>query len=340
MKAVVVDRPGSVRVVERSVPSPAPGEVCIRVRACGICGTDVHVLHGQFPARYPIVPGHELGGEVVAVGAGVDGLKPGDRVAVDPNVSCGQCDMCRQGHPHFCRVFSGMGTMFDGGFAEYTCCPARLVWRIPDELSFEQAAFAEPLSCCIHGIDRLSPPAGSSALVIGGGAIGLLMSQLLLASGASTVVVVEPREERRRKAAELGARVVGDLDAAAEVTRALGSPDGAHVVVECVGKANTVAGSIRYAARGAKVLWFGVAPPDMTVPVSPETIFRRELTIMGSFVNPNTFGRALSMLAAGRVEIDPLVSGRYSLEEASQALEDHRLGKGVKGLIVPVHGDA
>jgi threonine dehydrogenase-like Zn-dependent dehydrogenase len=192
VKAAVVERPEVVRIEEREVPQPGAEEVLIRVRACGVCGTDVHILHAGFRADYPVIPGHEFAGEVVSVGDRVTHVRPGEPVVIDPNITCGVCPYCRRGLVHLCENLIALGVNLPGGFEEFCVAPAKQVYRLPDGLSWEEAAFVEPLACCVHGIDRAGISAGDSVVVIGAGPIGLLMVQLARLEGAREVIVSEP----------------------------------------------------------------------------------------------------------------------------------------------------
>lgn len=213
MKCAVYYGKQDLRVEERPVPRPGRGEVLVRVMACGVCGTDVHIFQGDpGAADCPpgTVPGHEFAGVIEAAGEGVTAFGPGDRVCVDPNKLCGECDFCRGGIGHFCEHMTGIGTTADGGFAEYCVVPQSQLYRVADSVPFEQAAMAEPVSCCLHGLDLCEVRPGSRAAVIGGGMIGLLMVQLLRLAGASFVALLEPVQAKRELGLRLGADVAID----------------------------------------------------------------------------------------------------------------------------------
>ena len=218
----------------------AADEVRIRVMACGVCGTDVHIYHGEAGSAEvtpPVVLGHEYAGIVEEVGADVKGLAPGDHVAVDPNIYCGACTPCRDGKKQFCEHLQALGVTRDGGFAQYSAAPAAQCFKLAPELPFEAGAMAEPLACCLHGIDAAGIRPGSTVCVIGGGAIGLLMVQLARLSGAAKVILSEPVELRRSAGLSVGADLAVDPlreDLSARVREAAGK-SGADVVIECVG---------------------------------------------------------------------------------------------------------
>lgn len=324
--------PGRIALERRSAPRPGPSEVLIEVRACGVCGTDVHILDGQYPASPHIALGHEYAGLVVEVGAGVTGLAADDRVAVDPNIPCGGCPACRRGDVHLCDGLQALGVTRDGGFAQLCRVPATQAYRLPDDLGFEVGALAEPLSCCLHGLDLAGIRPGDRVAILGAGPIGLLMTQLARGAGAAVVVVTDLVPERRRLARELGADVALD-PGAGTLSDAL--PGGADVVLECVGAPATAAQALDLARRGGTVVWFGVTPPGAAVPVEPYTVYRKELTVRGAFVNPRTFGRAITLLAQRRVRTEPLVSHRFGLAAVSEAIAAVKRREAVKALILP-----
>ena len=265
----------------------APHEVLIRVAACGVCGTDVHIYHGDKGSAEvtpPVVLGHELSGTVAAVGAAVKTLHVGDHVAVDPNCYCGECHYCRRGKKQLCTNLHAIGVNENGGFADFCYAPEAQCFLLDPELPLEYGAMAEPLACCLHGIDRAQIRTGDTVLVIGGGAIGLLMVQLAKLSGASQVLLSEPVAARREVGLQLGANAAIDPvheDLTARI-RALTGMDGVDVVIECVG--NTIATAQAFSAtkRGTTVLLFSVPKSGTTHPLSLEDVYQKELTIVGS----------------------------------------------------------
>ena len=314
MKAAVFRGPRRLLVEEWPAPQPRPGHLVVAVRACGLCGTDHHIYHGQFPAAAPVVLGHEYAGLVVALGEGVDDLVVGQPVAIDPNIVCHTCRPCRQGRVHLCENLRALGVNYDGGFAELSLVPRQQAHPFPPGLDWAVAAMAEPLACCLHGSDLAQVRPGQTVLVIGGGAIGQLHAQLARLSGASRVIVSDPLPGRRELALALGADEALDAETLSTqaVRQALGG--GADVVIEAVGSAATAEQSIELVAPGGTVIWFGVAAPGARSSVSPYDIYRREITVRGSFVNPFTHARALALLASGRVQVAPLITRRVGLE--------------------------
>jgi L-iditol 2-dehydrogenase len=312
--------------------------VLIRIQACGVCGTDAALYRGEYPARVPVVIGHEFSGEVEAVGEGVSNLQPGQRVTVDPNVVCHACDYCRGGREHLCEQVSSMGVHRDGADAEYCVMPAGNVYPLPDCVSFETAAFCEPLACAVHGLDLAQVRLGDTVLVLGAGGMGNLIAQCARDAGAARVVVSEPIAIRRDRALENGATDVID-PAAQEVDKEIRRMTriGADVVIEAAGNPDAQASCPSLVRKGGTVVWFGVSPQDRMVEVSPFQINEDELRILGSYNNQFSTGRAIRMLAEGRVRVDNLISHRLELQDY---LEVFRLfgGKDTLKLMVVIGG--
>ena len=322
MKAVRYAEPEHWELTDLPDPEPGPGEVRIRVRATGVCGTDVHLHHGEFGHVYPLVPGHEVIGEVDQAGPGAEGLESGALVAVDNMVSCGTCAMCRQARPAFCVSLRAMGVFEDGGFAEYLNVPA-VNCHPADDLGPDVAVLAEPTACALHGIDILAPKPGSDALIFGAGPTGLILAQLLSAAGAARVTVAAPTAAKLELAAGWGAETVqASRTAPEETARQLRekAPDGFDVVIDATGVPAVLAQCPPLTAIGGTILVYGVTPEQAVWPVSPYDVFRRELTIRGSFSQAFSFDRALRMLRAGRVRTDGMITHRFGLAGYGDAL--------------------
>ncbi|HEU0164580.1 MAG TPA: alcohol dehydrogenase catalytic domain-containing protein, partial [Thermomicrobiales bacterium] len=268
---VIWDRDAGVSVVERPEPVAGRGEVVLKVAASGLCGTDLHIAAGEYPlAKSPVVLGHEYAGEIVEIGPGVDGWTRGDRVVVDPNIPCGACRYCHDAKSHLCTDPQTLGVTIDGGLSQYSVVPVSRIYRIPDGLSMAAAALTEPLACALHAVDRANLRAGDTAVVLGAGPIGLLTAALLKTAGASQILVSDPQDVRRARVEEFGGIGITPDDV----------PVGdADVVMECVGRSQTMLAATQAVRAGGTVVWVGVAAPDATVPVNPYDIFRRELTI-------------------------------------------------------------
>jgi 2-desacetyl-2-hydroxyethyl bacteriochlorophyllide A dehydrogenase len=336
MKAAVFTGVGKWQVEQRPDLRAGPGEILVEVQAAGVCRTDTHIFRGDFPARFPIVPGHEFSGIVRQVGAEAADLEAGQLVSVDPVMACGVCDYCRRSKPHFCRKFTALGVDDDGGFATHCLVPAANAYPVAEGVTPEEAALAEPIACCVHGLELASPSAGDCVAVLGAGWIGLLMVQLALIHGAGRVVVSETLPHRRDLAKALGAHAVVDA-AAPDVERRLRDEcgGGADLVIECVGSAQTSRQAIALARDAGCVLIFGVAPPQAEMTVKPYEIYRRELRVMGAFSTPKKQSAALALLAGKRLMVEPMITHRFGLDQFGEALKTLDQARGIKVLVIP-----
>ena len=339
MKSVVFKGPNRCAVETKPDPSPGPDDVIVKVRASGICGTDIHMFDGDIPIDYPMTPGHEFSGIVAAAGERVDTVNIGDRVAIDPTLTCGACYYCKRGKQHFCLNWEAIGVIRDGGFAELCKVPSKSVYALPDTVAFEEGAMLEPLSCCLHGIDRAGIELADTVLIIGGGAIGLMIVQLAKLAGAKKTILSEPSPGRRDAGRALGVDLVVDpiADNLKEIV-ADATFDGADVIFECTGLPEPTRESLDLAAKGGRIIWFGVANAESTVEISSYTIFDRELSIAGSFINPNTVSRALDILGAKAIQLAPLISTTLGLGDIERALQLHRQKEGLKIMLEPATG--
>lgn len=322
MEALVLTGIKSLELKEIAQPEIKPDEVKIHTAFAGICGTD-HALYaglpGSAPAVPPIVLGHENSGVVVEVGSEVTNVKVGDRVGVDPNIYCGQCKYCRTGRPELCEHLSAIGVTRDGGFEDYFTAPASVVYPIPDNVSLKAAALVEPISCAVHGIQLLKVSPYQKALVIGDGFMGQLFVQILQAYGIHEVDLAGIVDEKLAMAKDkFGAKRTFNTMAGDKI------PDSEYdVVIEAVGSPKTQEAAIEAAARGGQVLMFGVGGPDDTFEMNTYEVFQKQLTIQGSFINPNAFEDSLALLASGKVDVEPLIS--HELDYAT--VEDFLNGK-------------
>jgi len=316
MLAAVLHQAKDVRVAEVTDPKPAADEVLIRIRACGVCGTDNSLYKGEYPANYPVVIGHEFAGDVVAVGDAVRGLAAGERVTVDPNRVCHACPYCQSGNEHLCEALSSMGVHRDGADAELCVMPATNVYRIPSSLSYEEAAFTEPLACAVHGVDLAGVRLGDTVLVVGGGPMGNLITQCAAHAGAAAIVVSEPIALRRELAGAHGATHLID-PTRQEVGQELKKIRriGADVVFEVAGSSAAQAACIPLARKGGTVMFFGVSPQDRLIQVNPFVINENELRVLGSFNNQFATARAVELLAGGVVRVQKLISHRLALKD-------------------------
>ncbi len=323
MKAAVLERVNQIEVTDIPVPKPAPDEVVIKVKTCGMCGTDLKLYTGQYTARVPVVPGHEYSGEIVEVGKNVRNLRPGQRVVSDPNESCGKCYWCRNHQPCFCNDLAAYGVLRDGGFAEYCTATEKGVYPIPEGVDDEVAAFAEPVSCVVHAADRINYRPGDTVAILGGGPLGQIHLQFALNSGASKVVLADPNQSRRDLAKKFGAHAVINPKEENVKERVLDETGGlgADVVIEAVGRKETIEQSFALAKRGGRVVIFGFAAESEKAVFSPFDVLSRELTILGAWVNPYSYSRALDVLSSGRIDVKPLISHRLKLQDILQGYQ-------------------
>ncbi len=330
MLAVVVNKPGDVEVKEVPNPTAGPGQVLLKVNACGICGTDIHVIAGEFPpVKYPIIIGHEFGGEVVDVGEGVVGVEVGDRVGVDPTLNCGECYFCQRGMGNLCERWNAIGVADypGGGFSEYIAVPARTLYPLPDDMSWAEAALIEPVSCVVRGFHRLSPQVGESYLIYGAGPMGLLNAQVARFNGASQVAIVDINRSRLDRAHD----VFGfDLLGASFDEVRFHAPRGFDNVIEATGVTKIAEMAIDAVKRRGKLLLFGVCPPGEKACYDAYRIYNEEITILGSMAVLNSYGPAIDILAAGAVNAEAMVTHMYPLEKFDEAVQTVRAGSGLK----------
>jgi D-arabinitol dehydrogenase (NADP+) len=329
MRALTIRNPDEVSVREVPVPDPGPNEVQVRVAACGICGTDVHILRGEYMGEYPIVPGHEFAGEVTAVGAGVTRFHVGDRVAVEPNIACDNCRNCLNNRQNFCLNWQAIGVTRQGGMAEYLVAPEKAIFPT-GELAHEVAAFMEPLSCVVHGIESVGIKLGDRVAILGAGPIGLLLLQVVRFCGAVDTTVLERQDARGALAEAYGAnRWVRDLHALSAGTY--------DVVIDATGVPALMAQTVALARQGGNVLLFGVPPRGAEISLDAFAVFEKGLTLRSSFTSRRNSYQALALLQSGEVRVDQLISHRLPLEAFEEGVAMIEAGRdGVtKVLMVP-----
>lgn len=340
MKAALYLGNERIETREIKIPEIREDEILVKIMASGICGTDIHIFYGHPGATEPSIPvvlGHEFSGEVVKCGSSVKRLKEGDRVTIDPNIYCGNCDYCMNGKKQYCPSMSAIGVNQNGGFEEYCVVPEKQAIKIDPDVDYEEAAMGEPVACCLHGIDNIGIVPGETVCVIGGGAIGQIMLQLAKLNGASKVVLSEPVKMRRELAQSLGVDAVIDPfsgDVKNELKKVIGK-DYADVVIECVGKPTAISQALYIAGKGSKVLIFSVPNPEDTYELPLIEVFQKELTIKGSFVNPNTQYRAAKLISSGKLKLKPLITHRYPIECLEEAMEKQMQDDSVKVMIIP-----
>ena len=334
MKALVIEKPNRFAVKTIDDPTPEPDQVVMRVEACGICGTDIHVLRGEFePTRYPIVPGHEFCGEVVATGHDAGNLKVGDFVAADPSLFDGTCRQCRLGRFNLCENWNAIGVgSVNGACAELVAVPAANAFALPNELPRHWGSLVEPLACGVHGLDLIKVHAADNYLIYGAGTMGLLLAQLVKESGAGSLDMVDTNPKRHLLAKRLAAeRIAISAD---ELDR----PEGWDVVIDATGAIPAIEDGLRRVARGGTFLVFGVANAQATATFSPFRVYNDEITIVGSMAVLHSFERALALFARGAIDCDALITNRYTLDEYSTAIETFLAGSGLKVQVAPNAG--
>lgn len=338
MKAIVFREGSNWAVEEVETPVPGAGEVRLRILRTGVCGTDEHLLHGGFIAKLPLIPGHEMLGEVEALGEGVTSPAVGTVVAVDNTVHCGECAPCLAGRALFCENFVSLGCNAPGGFAEYVVVRAAKTFPTLG-LDPDIAVFAEPTACAVHGVDVLDLAPASDVLIFGAGPTGLILSQLLRMAGAARVTVVAPTESKLALARSLGADHTFVLDRAnpAAVVAELRelAPSGFDAVIEATGSTALLEQAVGLTTTGGTVLVYGVAAEDAYARVSPYEIFSRELTIKGSFAQAFTMGRALIALRSGHIKTEGIATDVVGLNDFGRALSNLKDSSQVKTLVDP-----
>ncbi|MBA7566260.1 L-threonine 3-dehydrogenase [Candidatus Atribacteria bacterium 1244-E10-H5-B2] len=315
MKAYQILKPRIIKELvldKQKMMNPPQGWITIRVNASGICGTDIHIFLGEYLGDYPIIPGHEFSGDVVAIGDKVDKFQIGDRVAIEPNLSCGICDACLHNRQHFCENWQGIGVTMSGGMATHVMVPQQSAFTIGD-LSFEEAAFMEPLSCVIHGVGLIGSALGTHTLLIGVGPIGMLLLRTLKNIGTVELDIVEKNKSRRNfAAAERTGQVFSDFS---QVKK-----EHYDIVVDATGVISVLEQCITFARPAGKILFFRVPPRGKVMTIEPFRLFNKELTIMSSYTSLRNSKQAIDLISVGRIVVKDLISHRLPLNELEGGL--------------------
>ncbi|KAJ4250187.1 hypothetical protein NW762_012002 [Fusarium torreyae] len=357
MRALVYSEPRRFQVEQRPLPRVRKHDVLIKVRASGVCGTDLHIHEGEFGAKFPLIPGHETVGVVAAFGSKVVGFSLGDRVVADNSEVCGHCHYCRRGKELFCENFIPHGVEVDGGFAEYAAYPAHRVFKFHN-LSDVDATLIEPASCVAHGLDKIAPKMGSRILLFGAGPTGLMLAQMLRQNGGCHVVLAAPAGIKMELARSLSA-----ADEYVELARGQQAlqnsvsllrtayPYGFDIVVEATGSASILESAIDLVTKGGKLVVYGVYNDSDRIALSPNKIFKEEINIIGSFSQTYKFPAAIDYLGmsllhleplllkvvrpdSGRVKVNGIVNKTYRLEEWQDCLEEIRNKSVIKAALV------
>ncbi|MET9618542.1 zinc-dependent alcohol dehydrogenase family protein [Kitasatospora indigofera] len=329
MKAVVIAEPGRIEFGTVADPTPGPRDVVVAVTACGLCGTDLHILQGEFAPTLPIVPGHEFAGEVVAVGSAVTEIRVGARVAVDPSLPCHECHYCRLGRGNLCERWAAIGVTVPGGAAEFVAAPVANCVVLPEHVETADAALIEPLSCAVRGYDVLRSRLADRVLIYGSGTMGLMMLELAKRTGAATVDMVDINPARLTTARLLGCS--NAVTSADEIDR----PRGWDVVIDATGSAAAIQDGLGRVGKGGTFLQFGVSDYATRAVIEPYRIYNHEITITGSMAVLHSFERAAELFASGVLNPEVFISDRLPLADYAQALDLFKAGQGRKIQVLP-----
>jgi 2-desacetyl-2-hydroxyethyl bacteriochlorophyllide A dehydrogenase len=313
MRALVIEKPGTAVVKSMSIPPVGAHDVLIKVEASGICGTDIHIYRGEYLGDYPVIPGHEFAGTVERVGAEVTRFNVGDRVAIEPNISCDNCESCLNNRQNFCLDWQGVGVTLSGGMAEYAVVPEKAAFSI-GTLPFAVGSFVEPLSCVLHGVERARIRLADKVLILGAGPIGLLLAQTIALQGAKEITQVDKNMHRLKMARQNGAQhVEQSLDALPH--------DFYDVVVDASGSIFLMEQTIRFVRKGGTILLFGVPPQEVTFSLPAFTFFEKGLYLLSSYTSVRNSIQAVGLLEAGRLDVSDLISHRLPLEEFTKGID-------------------
>ena len=316
MKAVVLSAVNDLAVADVERPKPGSKECLVKVLACGICGTDRHIYHGEYPSSKPVILGHEFGGVIEEVGPDSK-FKVGQFVSVDPNIVCGKCEDCRAERTAFCPDLTALGVNINGGLAQYVLTPDSQIYPVRNDLNPLHLAFIEPLACSIRGMDLAKLTGGEKVAILGGGVIRLLVVQLAKLAGASEIVLVTRQKFRRDVALKIGATRVVDPQSE-DVNTVITKMD---VTFECAGSVETFKQSQNITRRGGSVIVLGLTASDANLEVNPFNIVVNELRIQGSFLNPLTQARAAELVESGKLNLDILISKVVDLSGVKAILD-------------------
>lgn len=326
MKALLLSSYLNLELADLPAPSPSPDEVLIRVAACGICGSDVHGYDGSSGRRIPpIVMGHEAAGVIAAIGNAVRDFAPGDRVTFDSTVYCGECPNCKRGNVNLCDRRQVLGVSCGdyrraGAFAEFVCVPARILYRLPDNFPFAEAAMLEAVAVAIHGVNLAQLAPDSTALVIGAGTIGILTLQALKAAGCSKVFITDLDAQRLELAGKLGAtEILLSDDSLLKKILSRTNNEGVDVAIECVGRNETIAASIDAVRKGGAVVLVGNIAPNVNLPL--QKVVTRQIRLQGSCASAGEYPQAIEWMAAGKIQVKPLITAIAPLEEGPRWFE-------------------
>lgn len=338
MRAIVYHEPERFTVEDLVDRELTAGEIRVENLVVGVCGTDQHLHVGEFGPGYPLTPGHEIVGKIVEVGPGVTDLQVGEHVAIDNTVYCLHCENCKRGDFNFCQNGIALGVQAPGGFAETTIASAAKTYPIGD-LDLETASLIEPTACVVHGLDVLDLKPGQSVLIVGAGPTSQIMSQLIVHGGAANVTMAAPTQFKLDVAASHGVNNTvlldrNDFAASADELRAI-APNGFDVVIEATGAIGVLQNVLTHVRSGGTLMIYGMASESRTIAIHPYEVFRREITITGSFAQSYGFARAIDFLRAGKVNPSGIITHRFGLDEYAAALDALRAPDCLKAVLLP-----
>ncbi|MGK9476285.1 zinc-dependent alcohol dehydrogenase family protein [Melioribacter sp. OK-6-Me] len=316
MKALYYIEQGKVELKEIDIPKPSNNEVIVKVDTCGICGTDINIFKGVAYAKRNTVLGHEVSGVVVDVNNKNQGIKVGDKVVIDPNIFCGECYYCKKGKINHCENLKAIGININGGFAEYVSLPLSQIYKLPTDFSLDEASFAEPLSCCIHGVRRINLKVGESVVIAGAGTTGLLMLQLAKLNGAARIIVIEPEEKKQEIALSLGADFVfypSDPALVSNIKDILNG--GADIAIEASGNTEILKDLIKTLRKDGRILLFGIPPSNASSNYDIYFLVKNEITLISSLLNPYTFFDAVELLVSRKINVKPLTTKKIFIDQ-------------------------
>ncbi len=330
MRAVIFPQPGAMSYESVDDPTCGDQEVIIKVARSGVRGTDIHIFSNEYESDFPLIPGHEFGGEIVETGKDVTGLAIGDRVVVDPNLNCAHCDFCRDHQANHCASWEGIGVTRSGGFAEYVNVPARAAYTTPENFSATQMAFVEPLACVVWALRRIRVNPADRALIFGSGPMGLLLLQALRRNSAAEVVIVEKQAARLALARRFDAShtILADGGQQEELRDIV--PKGFDIVVDATGILAVIESAFSHLKARGRFLQFGVAPMRASIKLKPYDVFRNDWTIVGSFALCQTTLPAIRWLESNAIDVEPLVSHQLPLSDFETVFNSFMAGETLK----------
>lgn len=330
MKSCVLESPGKLKFVDSDIKDPSDNEILIKTKACGICGTDFHAYNGKHKAiKYPVVLGHEVSGIVYKTGKNIKNFKENDRVVINPNITCGYCENCKAGKENFCENMRSVGINYSGGYSEYLTVPEKVVYKIPDNMSFEAAALTEPVSCIVHAFETTDVKLGGSAIILGTGFIGLTFLQILKGMGYYPVYVMGRNKFRNELAKKYGAdKILENIDELMESDII----NHADLVIEATGSNDILKKTIDMVSPSGKIFAFAVYP-DENVEINANKIYSKEISIFGDFINPYTMRKSINLIQSGLIDVKGMEDLKLNLDDVNNIFTS-KAKKFIKPLIV------